>query len=165
MQAVQLAYLAGLFDGEGCFRIQKSFTENDRATHKVTNPVYHAQLVIGMVDKDAVSMFSEVFGQGYVREERVPNRRSIWRWALTGRHNIQFVVEALLPYLRVKRPQALTVLDFVTGWRTPYNRRLGTDPEEIQRREEAYQTVRKLNAVGAAATTEYESTREGEATV
>lgn len=38
-------------------------------------------------------------------------------------------------------------------------------PEEIQRREDAYVALRKLNVVGAAATIKREDAREGEAMI
>jgi len=152
-QAVTYAYLAGLFDGEGSFRIQKYLSENDRIVHKAKHPTYHAQLVIGMVDRPAVEMFREVFGGGTVREERVPERRSIWRWALTGRNKIIAVIDQLMPYLLVKRDHAVIVRGVCAEWETPFNRKLGISELELRRREEAYLKIRKLNAVGAAATT------------
>lgn len=163
-QAVQLAYLAGILDGEGSFRINRINTEHQRKKHKTKNPSYYAQVQCGMVDKEILEMLLATFG-GSLREERVPDRRSIWRWALTGRGPVIDAIDMLSPYLIVKAPQAAVVRAFCAGWQTPYNRRLGVSAKEIQRREDAYQTMRKLNAVGAAATTERSDSREAKATV
>ncbi len=57
------------------------------------------------------------------------------------------------------------MFELINNWKTPYRRSDGVSLEELQRREDIYLKMCKLNAVGAAATTEREGTREGEATV
>lgn len=159
-QATLLAYIAGIMDGEGTIRINKGKGKAN------WNYSYHTQLSVGMIDPQIPYLFKDVLG-GNVREECVPDRRSIWRWALTGRFQITAVLVALLPYLRVKKAQALLALQFCREWKNPkrHHRTWINDAQELQRREDAYQEMRKLNAVGAAATTKRVGTREGEAIV
>ena len=159
-QAVLLAYIAGIMDGEGTIRLQKNKVKAN------WNFTYHAQLSMGMVTEEIPNLLKETLG-GNVREERVLNRRSIWRWTLTGRFQIIAILEALLPYLRVKKPQAELALEFCRNWKnaTRHHHVWLVDEKEIQRREDAYQAMRKLNVVGAAATTKRVGTREGEAIV
>lgn len=164
MQAVLHAYIAGIIDGEGSIRINKCFTPKLIQAHKLRNPMYYAQINLGMVTKEIPDLLMDTFG-GNVREERVPGRRSIWRYSLTGRKNLVSTLKILLPYLRVKKQHAVLAISFCENWKTPFSKQNGTDPQELQRREDAYQTMRKLNAVGAAATTEPKDAREGEATV
>lgn len=149
-QAVLYAYLAGIIDGEGTIRIDKT----DYSQKRMRSPQYLAQICIGMNDKQVLDLLKETFGGGNVREERVPDRRSVWRWAATGRFRVPPILRMLLPYLKTKRRHAEIVIDFCENWVRPYVSRNGVDPQELQRREEAYLKVRKLNAVGAAATTE-----------
>ena len=160
-QAILLSYLAGIIDGEGCLRVNRMNPQN---LPKAKNKRYSATIVVGMVEKVIPQLLQETLG-GSLREECVPERRSIFRWAVTGRFQIKEILSKLLPYLIVKRPQAELLLELVNGWVTPYNKGEGLSLEELQRREDIYQRMCKLNAVGAAAKTEQKSIREDEATV
>jgi len=167
-QAVQIAYLAGIYDGEGTIRINKCGTAMYRAKHKTINPTYIAHLCLGMIDKRIPELLCKVFG-GHMRYERAPegkNCRGVWRWESTGRQNVTRIVTMLYPYLIVKKAQADVVLDLCNNWETPYSRSAGVGQREILRREQLYQKMKKLNAVGGAAlSTEREDIREGETTV
>lgn len=168
-QAVHWAYLAGLIDGEGSFVIQKTSVEKIAKSCRAKTPKYLAYFCIGMVDKSPLELIQETINAGKVYEERVPDRRSIWRIRFAGRLKLIPFVENLLPYLIVKKKQAELILDFCKNWETPGQKERGyracVSHQELQRREEAYLKMRKLNAVGAAATTESKSYREVEATV
>lgn len=167
-QAVLWAYLAGLIDGEGSFVIQKTEVEKIAKSCNSKSPKYLAFFCIGMVDKAPLDLIRDTIGAGKVYEERVPNRRSIWRIRFGGRLKLMPFIKELIPYLIVKKKQAELMIEFCEKWVTTRNK-LGqtviTAPEELQRREEAYQKMRKLNAVGAAATTKPFCTRECEAIV
>lgn len=156
-QAVQWAYFAGLIDGEGSFVIAKTSVEKIAKSSGSKTPKYLAYFCIGMVDREPLDKIIELIGCGKVYEERVPNRRSIFRIRFGGRLKLMPFIENLLPYLIVKKKQAETVLDFCKNWVTSekgyHGYRLQVPEEELQRREEAYLKMRKLNAVGAAATT------------
>jgi hypothetical protein len=168
-QAVLWAYLAGLIDGEGSFVIQKTSVEKIAKSSRSKTPKYLAYFCIGMVEKAPLDLIQEVIGAGKVYEERVPNRRSIWRIRFAGRLTLMPFIRQLLPYLIVKKKQAEVVLNFCENWVTPGKKEHGyrdlVSDQELQRREEAYLLMRKLNAVGAAATTKSFSTRECEAIV
>jgi hypothetical protein len=89
---IDLAYLAGFFDGEGCVRAREDG---------------HIGVVVSQVGAVPLSRFQELFG-GNVRELRRPASplwRSVSQWALYGRRSINFL-EAVLPYLTVKAEQA-----------------------------------------------------------
>jgi len=166
-QAVLWAYLAGLIDGEGSFVIQKTSVEKIAKSSRSKTPKYLAYFCIGMVDKAPLDLIRDTIGMGKVYEERVPERRSIWRIRFGGRVTLIPFVKQLLPYLIVKRPQAELLLEFCEKWETPGKKEHGyrdrVSEKELQRREEAYLKMRKLNAVGAAATTKSRSIREDEA--
>jgi len=161
-QAIQLSYLAGIVDGEGCIRIDKQ--KASKANNRLT-PYHAPHIGVGMTDERIPQLFKKVFG-GSLRVECVPSgRKPLFRWAITGRHKIIPCLEALLPYLIVKRPQAEILIRLAKGMKIPFNRQKGVSPEELQWREDLNQQVLKLNATGAAATTEREGIREDEATV
>ena len=169
MQAALWPYLAGLIDGEGSFVIQKTEVEKIASSSRSKTAKYLAYFCIGMVDREPLDLIQKTIGAGKVYEERVPNRRSIWRIRFAGRLKLMPFMEKLLPYLIVKKRQAEVVLDFCKNWKTSDRNELGqkkqVDSQELQRREEAYLKMRKLNAVGAAATTKSFGTRECEAIV
>lgn len=143
-----LCYIAGIIDGEGTIRIHKA----------------KPYLKIGMVERIIPELLKESFG-GSLQEECVPERRSIWRWQVSGRMSVYKILEEIVPYLIVKREQAISVMEFCKDWHTPFSRQQGLSEQELQRREDAYQKLRKLNAVGAAATTKRVNIREDEAIV
>jgi len=149
-QAVLVAYLAGIIDGEGCFRIGKA--------PKKYNPVYTAYIQVGMVDKCIPKLLLQTFG-GNLREERVLEKRSIWRWTANSRKKVLEISKILEPYLIVKKQHVKLIIDFCENFKNyrvnQYN--LHNSPlhsQELQRREDLYLKMKKLNAVGAAATTE-----------
>ena len=159
-QAVLFAYIAGIIDGEGTIRLQKT-------KPKVNwNYAYYLQMSCGMVTKEIPDLLCSALG-GSVREERVAERRSIWRWSLTGRFQIYAALKILQPLLRVKREHAKVAMEFCEKWKNPVrNYQMWiVDNQQIQWREEMYQKMRELNAVGAGATTKRVGTRECEAIV
>jgi len=99
-----------------------------------------------------------------VRKDR-PTNQVMYRWELAKKENIILVLKEMIPFLIAKKERAIMLLDALEKWQNPFNRKLGLDPEELQRREEAYQKMRKLNAVGAAATTNSRSSGDAEVIV
>lgn len=198
-QAILYSYLAGLFDGEGTIRINAG-----KNIKSYTNIRYSPAIAIGMSDEKVMKLISKTFG-GKIHKECVLNRKTMYRWGTSGRKKVLKIVKTLLPYLKVKKPQALLIIKFcergkwkrqkkticlkckekkeiqgyglcrncymqerrhntIKKWKQ--NKQVKTLPiKEIQWREELYKKVKKLNASGAAATTEQEHTREGESTV
>jgi hypothetical protein len=158
-EAVLLAYMAGIIDGEGTIGITKTTPK------RYTNPRYTARIHFGNVNKEVIEMFAKRFG-GSVRTERVPNRKLIYRWYRVGNPITKEIVESLLPYLVIKKPQAENVLEFLNTIQLKgYQKRDGVPPKELQRREYFFQKAKELNAYGAPATTNREDTREGEVIV
>lgn len=149
-QAVSLEYLAGIIDGEGCIRLAR------QAQRRTTNKQYSAGVQVGMVEKIIPELLQATFG-GAISEERVPNRRSIWRWNLRKQEDVLRFLKTIRSRLIVKKPQADLLIEFIEGYRHLRLVKDGNESilkgQELQRREEFYQKMKKLNAVGAAATT------------
>jgi len=161
-QAALYGYLAGILDGEGTLRICK-MKPNPKFHVKDTR--YTTYISVGMVDKEPIDLLAKHLG-GSVRIERAPSdgRRPIYRWVVSGRRCVFRALCLVLPYLRVKRPQAEILLDFILNYVDRRNQSEEVKQRELLRREELYHKMRKLNAVGAAATTERDGIREDEAT-
>lgn len=157
----ELAYCAGIIDSEGCIIIAKQRNHKSRKT-----PMHVGILAVGMVTREPLDLLQRIFG-GSIRIDKVraPGYRPMIRWACTGREITTKALMQLCSFLRVKKAQARRVLDLNLNWETPIVRSYGVSTKELQRREDLYQEVRKLNVVGVAATTKCESSREAEAIV
>ena len=91
----ELAWAAGLFEGEGCISVSR---RGDRPS-----PAW--VLVLGMTDEDAVRAFHCIVGVGtvYCRKE-IPNHcRAMWIWRCGSRNDIAYVLASFLPFLNKRR--------------------------------------------------------------
>jgi len=164
-QAALYGYIAGILDGEGTFQITKTTSLHTLAVCNHTGPIYNPRICVGMVNKEVIDLLAETLG-GNTHVEHTPlNRQDVYRWSIMGRLAVIKALPVLIPYLRVKRKHAMVLLDYCLNHTDLREKPEDIKATEYQRREEAYQVMRKLNAVGAAATTKREGAREGEAIV
>jgi len=93
-QPMELAYLAGLFDGEGYVTIVLSKSER---VHQ-----YWLQIGIVNTNRAVLEHMEAVFGVGRLHA-RKPTARSLecWKWQATNR-DAAHVLDLLRPYLRIK---------------------------------------------------------------
>ena len=110
MDHTELAYLAGLFDGEGCIMIikRKGYSHN----HKVNpSPRYSLKIQLTNTNKEVIDWISS-FGW-YVRENT--NLKKQWKrcWVVFL-HDIRAKewLEKLLPVLRIKKDEAKLAINF-----------------------------------------------------
>ena len=157
-QTLRYAYFAELFDGEGSFCICKQSSEYYMKKTKRKNPHYHPLVRMGLTNRTLLDEMQRLFQCGKVYDEGIrkgrPDHKPMYRFQTTSRDDCVKIINLLLPELTEKKSQALLVKKFCEGWKSPFNRQSGIDPEELHRREELYYKVRKLNTVGVAATTE-----------
>lgn len=107
MNEIDLAYIAGLIDGEGYIGIKKSkaYASQGRKT-----PGYHARIQIRMVDEPAIAFISEILGGWYYKEKpHSAKGRPLYCYQASDQ-KAEDVLTAVLPFLRVKRQGADTVL-------------------------------------------------------
>ena len=90
---VTLSYLAGIVDGEGCITQQ--------------NKSWRVQ--IAMTDKMLIEWIG-TFGGTVRKRKTTGNHLPIWRWLLMRQAEVAEFLYALLPYLKVKREQAIIAL-------------------------------------------------------
>lgn len=101
------AYLAGLFDGEGCIYMQ------ERLQPGQTRFSYTIGIQLSMTDPSAVRLFHQAFGgRFYNMAGRKAWHRPLWSWWLGMRGASDFL-HSMLPYLQVKKPQAQLALEFI----------------------------------------------------
>lgn len=147
------AYVAGFFDGEGCIIIARR--RASRAQYSDNH-----QLWIGASQRTAyvavLNHIQDSFG-GSVRALKRPNQAPISEWTVIARASQRTFIEAVLPYLWVKRAQATLAVQFLDAveaygrtWRRTDNdsRFAGTRPltqEQISEREDFRQRMMLLN--------------------
>lgn len=100
------AYVAGLMDAEGCFSIYKpKVKENGRATP------YQPRIVLSSVDLLLIKWLVETFGGFFTKH--VPKKGRVWyQWNINGTKTAPEFLSYILPYLRIKKSEALVLQEF-----------------------------------------------------
>jgi len=112
MKKTDLAYFAGIFDGEGCITI-RARNRAYLATGTIKACGYQ-QLVIylGNTNEWICRQLQFSFGGSlYCYKSREKTQQDYWSWCATTRNALAFL-EAVLPYLRIKKPQAEVAINF-----------------------------------------------------
>ncbi len=100
-----LAYAAGVLDGDGYFSVIKG--RNPRYDH----PYYQAKIGVKQLwPGQALRFLARTLGGKVVREPQRPGLRPIGRWERYDR-GAKLAIKQLLPYLQVKREQAVLLLE------------------------------------------------------
>ena len=144
MKRTDLAYIAGLFDGEGNIGIVK------RRNHPhATTPIYHLVARVGMVDEIIPRWLQMAFG-GYIHRRRRPDpkHRDVYTWSV-GYGTAADFLKTILPFLKLKKPQAELALEFQSGKvigcpRTVVGQFLRKREEELVVEEAQYILMRSL---------------------
>lgn len=140
---IDLAYLAGIIDGEGWVGLQKRLQKRwitYKPTLRVTN-----------TDSNIINRVYEIWESigvsGHIYEQEqgpsVPNGKQVMYIQLNKASDIQKVLEAVIPYLVGKKARAVMLVRYLT---------------KTVDREEAYQTIRAANRKGVGESSE--TTRE-----
>lgn len=137
---LHVAYLAGLFDGEGWVSIKRNTTYYRRATFTPT-----AEMTVreGWLLERVQAQFG-----GTVREQRSRSdeHSTYFKWHLSGTRQLIPFLEAVIPFLLLKQAQATLALDLAVRQNGGSNRPISDD--EWQWRERAYLRMRELNRKG-----------------
>jgi hypothetical protein len=91
MDAIETAWLAGLYEGEGCLY------------HRKDGGGY--ELVISMTDEDVIRKCQGVTGYGTLIhfERPEPGWKALWRWRVGRRDQIEDLLLAIRPHLGRRR--------------------------------------------------------------
>jgi len=135
---LDLAYFAGIIDGEGCFFIQKIKKSG----------WFQGQLKIDNTDKKLIEWIENVFpghSSGHLRwTSKRAYERTVHSWVCTGDRLLD-ISDQVLPYLVIKKPHCENMIKF----RTSYQERRGNLPipsDILAIREECLITSRHLNS-------------------
>lgn len=97
------AWAAGFFDGEGSVYLKpykRRHMPRIGASNNVREPIDRLAVLFG--------------GSVWLRGAQDGKRRGIWTWELNGAKRVRPALEAMLPYLLVKREQAEVMLAYVS---------------------------------------------------
>jgi len=137
MNTNELAYIAGLFDGEGCVTCKQHPTKRKDRNNKVYNQWY-IRCELSMTDKDTVEWLHEVLGFGWCKEKKYNNKpkyKKQWRWACGYRDALTFA-KLIWPYAQVK----LHKLEQINDHYEPYDNNIGENVVDLALERE----IRKL---------------------
>lgn len=111
MKASKWPYLAAMIDGEGCVCISK-YRKNANG-----HPGYIVTVSVTNTKEKLMKWLIANFGGRYFTQwrhsdERAKNKRLIHTWRVSGRKNRETVLLGTIPYMLLKKEQALLALKF-----------------------------------------------------
>ena len=145
---LQLAYLAGVFDGEGCVRIERKKPQGAQKT-----PKYTVMVTVQMSDKKVMQKFATFFGVKlsyrcfshikYKDKTKKP-RKPAWRFQLHAKRAVVFLRQ-LLPFMvGSKYEQAKLCLEYYASVSNMPTCGVRINAAELTRRERYYERTRQL---------------------
>ena len=107
------AYIAGLFDGEGCVSYKQY--NRKRPHNKKAYPTWQIRLEIAMTDQSVLRWIHEVLGVGTVTEKRYRTKYTVgwkkqWRWRCSHRDAF-YVCRLIFPFTHVKMEGVQKILE------------------------------------------------------
>ena len=104
-----IAYLAGLIDGEGSIQYKQYMRK--RAHNKKAYPTWSIRLEIAMTDKDTIKWCYESFNCVSFGERKVKKGyKRQWRWRVSHRDALN-VALAIWPYVKNKLHKVEQIID------------------------------------------------------
>lgn len=149
---IHISYLAGVIDSDGCILISKM--QPGRKT-RTTNPRYVLSIVVTNTSLILMEWLVINFGGRYKARQRVSEKHKYtYNWYYDNGKAAE-ILKLIKPYLVVKSEQALAGIEFIENWELPAKLGQGakTPPREMERREQFYQKMKRLNQTGNTAAT------------
>lgn len=163
------AYLAGAMDSDGSIGLRRS-TYAMRVTGDARVPIYSERICLKQVTPQIPNLLRDAFGGSLMLQSpSVTKGKPLYYWEATNKVAANALV-TLLPYLRVKRPQAEALLELRaskdlprsvthvhreaipqrTGTGTHMIRRMEMSPETLVIRQALYLRIKELNKMGTS---------------
>lgn len=93
---VDLAYIAGFFDGEGSIYISSEKGRNNKRFLRMS-------ISIGNTDGKAIDFVSNRFGKGVVSpNSKIKSGKKFYIWRVSG-YTASEILKTMLPYMKIKR--------------------------------------------------------------
>ena len=111
MEATDIAYIAGLFDGEGNVMC-KTYKRRKRPSEKYYNVMY-IRVEVAMTDEEAINYLQNTLNMGWSGPKRYnnkPNLKPQWRWSCGYRDALKFA-KLMLPYAMIKKKDLQKIIN------------------------------------------------------
>ena len=106
---VDLAYIAGLIDGEGSIQYKQYMRK--RKHNPKAYPTWSIRIEIAMTDRSVLIWLNEILGVGTVNPRKVkPGKKKQWRWRCSHRQ-AYFVAKLIWPYVHIKLPAIQKIIE------------------------------------------------------
>ena len=108
-----IAYIAGLFDGEGSISYKQYMRK--RKHQKKAYPTWSIRMEIAMTDKSVLIWLNEVLGVGTLNEKRYRTKYTVgwkkqWRWRCQFR-DAYYVCCLIWPWAHTKIPKIQQIME------------------------------------------------------
>lgn len=138
----QLAYLAGIADGEGCFYFGKV-----KQGRYGNGTQWHCKLAVTSTDQCLTDWLNELFGGTQEIRYRYTSKRTyerpIYRWDASGLL-LDYICPKILPYLIIKKKQCETMIEIRKTYANIGSKRLPDDI--VEKRDQFLVIMRNLNS-------------------
>uniref|UniRef100_A0A6M3JES2 Putative HNH homing endonuclease n=1 Tax=viral metagenome TaxID=1070528 RepID=A0A6M3JES2_9ZZZZ len=104
MNTTDLAYTAGIIDGEGYIGIKYTGRKSGRRYRTL-------RVEVGNTNKILIDWLQLHYGGSYYQAKSKPQNRQYWKWGLSAKQAAAFL-EKILPYLLIKKYEAALAIEF-----------------------------------------------------
>lgn len=103
MSELELGWLIGILDGEGCFYANKRGKQ--------------AQIKVAMTDEDTILRLAEITGEGTVTgpKPRPAPHKPVWTWQVTDHGGVARLALACVPFLSERRQGQVAAMSSALG--------------------------------------------------
>lgn len=153
MKETDLAWAAGIIDGEGSVFIQRTnyinkiYPKAKKKVRREKSPSYTLRLSVRMTDKSTIEKLAKIFdGRCLEIKRRTVKGKIVYGWAACGYRALE-ILELLSPYCVTKKEQIKTAYKFMKIPRFQSGRGKGSIlPERIvNRRNDCYLKMKEFN--------------------
>ena len=138
-EEIDMAYLAGIMDGDGSFSIGKLSSN--------ASPLYFPLLQCNSWRSFVYMLKNKFGGTLFKGKEHVckdgSKGHALNRWRLRSQKNVQAVLEKLIPFLIIKKERAEFLMEFIKN--NPFIRGKVLSNHDIAKREKAYLKMVQFN--------------------
>ena len=138
-----LAYVAGLFDGEGSITIGKS---NPATYNTLRSPSHWLQVGITNTNKNLIDWLCNTFGGHISNNSHCPSRkkqRPCWAWRKNS-NEAAFFLKSIFPFSKIKQEQMKLAIEFQEKRKGSKGNKGCLTQQVIQERDDYKQKISKL---------------------
>ena len=141
MKNWKMSYAAGIVDGEGSIKIDKS-----KGRHGEINLQYSLSLSVTNTNPKMIRFLKDTFGGCiYLDRKGEGNHRTTYRWAVSCL-NAECILKKIYKYLVCKKDEADVAFIFRNTYKDKHKPdRLGTSKEILEMRENCYNELKYLH--------------------